>query len=93
MTVEYQRVDHDRMVETIGRCLGVFYADNAMVSSRNSEWIKNTMNVLLGLFKRYGLAANVAKSRTIPCQPGTLRAGMSEEAMVLKCTGVPEHMT
>ena len=46
------------------------------------------MNVLVGLFRRYGLAANVAKSRTITFQPGSLWAGMSEEAMALKCTGV-----
>ena len=28
ITVEYQRVDHDRLGETVGRCLRVFYADD-----------------------------------------------------------------
>ena len=46
------------------------------------------MKVLVQLFRRYGLADNVAKSFTITYQTGTLRAGMSEEAMVLKCMGV-----
>ena len=46
------------------------------------------MNVLVGFFRRYGLAANVAKSRAITCQPSTLRTGMSEEDMALKCMGV-----
>ena len=46
------------------------------------------MNVLIGLFRRYGLAANIAKSCTMTCHPGALQVGMSEEAMVLKCTGV-----
>ena len=43
-----------------------------------------TMNVLVGLFRRYGLAVNVAKSRTITCQPGALRVGVLEEAIALK---------
>ena len=88
MTVEDQRVSQDRMGETVGRCLGVFCANNGMVISRSSDWIHHAMNVLVGLFKRYGLAANVAKSRTMIFHPGALRAGKSEEAMALKCTGV-----
>ena len=42
-----------------------------MIESRDSEWIHHSMNVLFGLFWRYGLADNVAKSRTIMCQPST----------------------
>ena len=74
--------------ETIGRCLGVFYANNGMVISRNSDWLQHKMNVLVGIFRRYGLAANIAKSCTTTCQPGALQARMSEEAMALKCMGV-----
>ena len=37
MTVEDQRVDHDGLGETVGRCLGVFYADDGMVGSRESD--------------------------------------------------------
>ena len=46
------------------------------------------MNVLVGLFRGYGLAANVAKSCTMICQPGALQMGMSDDAMAQKCTGV-----
>ena len=90
MTVEDQRVDHDWLGETVGRCLGVFYVNNDMVGSRDPDWLQNTMNVLVGLFRRYGLATNVDKSHTMTCQPSALRAGMPEEAMALKCTGVGE---
>ena len=83
-------MDHAGMGETVGRCLGFFYADDGMVGSRNSDWLHHVMNILVGLFRRYGLAANVAKLRTMKCQTGTLRLGVSEEAMVLKCTGVGE---
>ena len=44
------------------------------------------MNFLIGLLRRYGLAANVAKSLTIKYQPGSLRLGISEEARERKCT-------
>ena len=48
------------------------------------------MNILVGLFRSYGLEANVSKSHTITCQPGALRVGMSEEAIELNCAGVGE---
>ena len=82
--VEDQRVVHDGLGDTIGRFLGVFYANNAMVGSRDSDWLQHATNVLVGLFRRYSLGANVAKSRTMTFQNGALRAGMSEEAMALK---------
>ena len=88
MTIKDQRVPHDGLGETIGRCLGVLYSDNSMVSSRDSACLKHTMNVLVGLVRRYGLAANVSKSRTMTCHTGISRAGMLEEAMPLKCAGV-----
>ena len=31
MKVEDQRVAHDRLGDTVGRCLGVFYDDDGMV--------------------------------------------------------------
>ena len=68
--------------------MGVFYANNGMVGSRESNWIQHAMTVLYGLFRRYGLAANVEKSCIITCHTGALRAGMLEESMALKCTGV-----
>ena len=59
-----------------------------MVGSHDPYWLQHAMNVRVGLFRRYGLAANVSKSLTMICQPGALRAGMSEEVMALECTGV-----
>ena len=79
-------MDDDGLGETVGRYLGFFYADDGMVRSRDSDWLYHAVNVLVGLFRKYGLAAKVAKSRTMTCQSGALRAGMSEEAMVMKCT-------
>ena len=88
MTVEDQRVARGRLGDTVGWCLGVSYSDDGMVGSSNLGWLQHIMNVLVGRFRSYGLASNVSKSRIITCQPGALRAGMSEQAMALKCTGV-----
>ena len=41
MTVGDQRVAHDGVVEAVGWCLGVFYADYGMVGSRDAEWLKH----------------------------------------------------
>ena len=60
---------HDGLGETVGQCLGVFYADNCMMGTREPDWPQHVMTVLVGLFRRHGLAANVAKSRTMTCQP------------------------
>ena len=65
MTVEDHRVTHDGLGETVGRCLGVFYAEYGMVGSHDPDWLQNVMNFLVGLFRRYGLEYNVVKSRTM----------------------------
>ena len=46
------------------------------------------MNVLVGIFRRYVLATNVEKSHTMTFQTRSLQAGMVEEAMAQKFTGV-----
>ena len=39
------------------------------------------MNVLICLFHRYEMIANVAKYKTMTCKPGKLRYRMSEGAV------------
>ena len=75
MTVEDQRVAHYGMGDTVGRFLVFFHADTVMVCSHDPDWMQHTMNAIVVLFRRYGLVANVTKSRTMICQPGTLREG------------------
>ena len=61
---------------------------SGMVVSQDPDWLQHLINVLVGIFRRYGFAANVAKLRTMTCQPGILQSGMSEEANAMKCTKV-----
>ena len=60
--------------------MGVFYADNGIIGSREPEWIQGAINVLIGILKRFGQMTNVAKSRTMTCHLGVIYAGVSEEA-------------
>ena len=55
-------MDRDRLGEAVGWCLGVFYADDGMVGSQDLEWLQYLMKILVGLFQRYVLVANFAKS-------------------------------
>ena len=43
--------------------------------------------MLIGLFWRYGLVANVAKSKAMTGKAVEIRYGMLEEAVGQRCTG------
>ena len=58
-----------------------------MVGSRDPEWLQGALNVTIELLRRYRLVANFEKSKAMNFQPGTLRYGMSEEAVGRWCTG------
>ena len=44
----------------VGSYMGVFYANDVIIVFRDPEWIQGVINVLIGLFQRVGLLANVA---------------------------------
>ena len=46
------------------------------------------MNVLIGLFWRYGLVPNVIKYHTMIYQSDVLRSGISEDYREHKCMGL-----
>ena len=71
----------------LGRCLVIFYANGGMVESRDPDWLQGNLNVIIGIFCRYGLVMNVTKSKVMICQPGALQSGMSEEVVGWRCTG------
>ena len=64
--------------------MGVFYDEDGMIRSHNLDWIYHAMNVLVGIFRSYGLEVNVAKSQKMTCQPSALEVGMLKEATELK---------
>ena len=88
MRVEDQRAAQNSLVEAVGKCLGLFYANDDMVGSLDAFRLQHSMKILVGPFRRYGLTSNSAKSCMMTCQPGVLRSGVSEEAKALNCTGL-----
>ena len=85
LTVEYQLVTQKVLGLAVGRCLGFLYAYNGMVLLQDTEWIQGELNVIIGLFRRYKLVANVAKSKTMTCQMRTLWSGMWKEVVGQRC--------
>ena len=81
LTVEDELVAHEGMGLAMGWCLGLFYDNKGMVGLRDTKWIQDAPNVLIGLFQRYGMVEKVAKSKAMMCQLGSIRSGMSEEAV------------
>ena len=47
------------------RYLGLFYTDDGVVVLWDPEWLQVTLNFLIGLFRRYGLVVNIAKSKAV----------------------------
>ena len=61
MTIEYQAMVQEILELYVGRDQGVFYSDNGIIGSRDSESLQNALNVVIGIFQRYGLVAKVTK--------------------------------
>ena len=74
LTVEYQLVTHEGLVLAVGGCLGPFYADDGLVELWYPEWIQGALKFLIVLFQRYRLVENVANSKAVTFQSGTLRS-------------------
>ena len=47
---------HNRLGYMAVRSLGVFYADYGIIGSREPECLQGALEVLIGLFRRIGLA-------------------------------------
>ena len=81
MVVEDELFDHGGLGLAVVRCMGMFYMYDGLVGLRDPEWLQGALNVIIGLFQKYGLVANVAKSKAMICQPGEIWFGMPDEAV------------
>jgi hypothetical protein len=66
---------------------GLFYADDGKVTSRNSEWLQQALDILTGLFLRVGFWTNTTKTKTMTCLPGHIRTLLSSAAYKRRLTG------
>ena len=85
--VEDGAVIHNGLGHAAGQSMGVLYADDGIIRSRDLEWLQGALNILIGLFYQIGLMANVARSKTMTCHPGTICLVMSKEAVGQRSTG------
>ena len=81
MMVEEKIVTHERMGLVLGWCIGMLYVDDGLVGLRDPEWLQGALNMLIGIFRWYGLVANVVKYKAMTCQTGEILSGMSEDAV------------
>ena len=65
LVVEDQLVSQEVLVLVVGRCLGLFFVYNGVVGLWYPTWLQGALNVLIGIFHRYGLVANVAKYKSM----------------------------
>ena len=59
--MEYDSDTHDGIGMAVGKCMGLFHADDGMIGLRYPEWLQGAINVLTKIFRRVGLMANVEK--------------------------------
>ena len=67
LTVEDEAVIEYGLGHAVGRSFGFFYADDGILVSQDPDFLHGSLNVLITLFWRIRLAANVAKSKKITC--------------------------
>ena len=70
---------HEGLEMGVVQCMGVFYTYAGMIGLTESEWLQRAINVIIGIFRRFVLMANVAKSKTMSCHLGTIRTKISAD--------------
>ena len=62
LEVEDRAVIQDVLVHVVGQSLVFFYVNGVLLVLKDPECIQGALNLPIGLFRRIGLAANIAKS-------------------------------
>jgi Reverse transcriptase (RNA-dependent DNA polymerase) len=52
---------------TVAERLALFYADDGLIASTNTQWLQQALDALVTLFRRIGLETNVAKTKMMTC--------------------------
>ena len=60
----------------------MFYTYDRVLLYRVTESLQGALNMLMGIFWRIGLEANITKYNNMICHPGDIRLGISKEAFV-----------
>jgi len=60
--------------------MAIFYADDAVLASRDPVALQKALDIIVGLFERVGLRTNTSKTKIMTCVPGKIRTRLSPEA-------------
>ena len=61
------------------RLMAIFYADDALIASRDPELLQVAVDEMVGLFERVGLRTNTSKTKVMTCVPGKIRTRHSDD--------------
>ena len=92
LIVEDNSATNEILGMSVGRYMGMFYADDGIVVSRDPEWIQGAINVLIELFRKVILMANLEKSKTMTCKPRDIFTGTLEEYFSQRSKGEGSHI-
>ena len=59
LTVKYDSSTHDVLGVVVGNFMSLFYVDDGMIGSGDPEWLQGAINILIAIFRRVGLMANL----------------------------------
>ena len=86
MVVDDDNGINNRMGHAVGQSMEVLYKDDGLIVFQDPEWLQGSLNVIIGLFHRIGLMANVSKSKMMKFHPGKTRSVLLEEVVGQRST-------
>jgi hypothetical protein len=60
----------DGVKEAVRKYCIEFFVDDRLVAARCPVWLQSSFNILIKLFERIGLLANLDKTKVVTCMPG-----------------------
>jgi hypothetical protein len=88
-----QQLEEDRdyegeeVAEYMTTFFAIFYVDDAFLASWDAGFLQHASTLLVNLFKRVGLQANMSKTQTMICTPGRIRTQLPSESYHRMQTG------
>ena len=77
LTVEDESDFHGRLGTTVVSSLGVFFVNDGLIGLQEPECFQWDLYLIIRLFRRVALIANIAKYRTMTCKLWVIYTGMS----------------
>ena len=57
--------------------MAIFYANDAILASRDPVALQKALDIIVELFERVGLRTNTSKTKVMTCMPGKIRTRLS----------------